>query len=466
MFSDLSEFHRWFAERQVANAYRVVPAPLEQLDGWHFEGDSGNIVHRSGRFFSVQGLDVTDSGREVDAWQQPIIVQPEHGILGVLVKEFEGVPHCLLQAKMEPGNVNLVQLSPTVQATRSNYTRVHGGKPVPYLEHFVAPRGGSVLSDALQSEQASWFLAKRNRNMIVRTDEDVAVLEDFCWLSFDQVAELLQIDNLINMDTRTVLSGAVALRPVGADHAEADDTFHGALARSWQPDAPALHGTAELLSWFTEAKSRCTMSRQLIPLAKVSNWSLADGVVTHDEEKHFTVVGVDVTATNREVTGWSQPMFAPRSLGVVAFLARRIEGVLHVLVQARVETGAFDRIEMAPTVQCQPANYHSLLPQARKPLFLDDVVSAPSGRIRFEAVHSEEGGRFFHAQSRYLLVEVDDDFPIVVPPSFTWMTLRQLIEFVQYGSHFNVEARSLLTFLGFISSRVARAVPERPAVTF
>ncbi len=182
--------------------------PLDRLDGWSLEEGTGDLVHRTGRFFSVRGLDVRRSGRGVEAWQQPIIVQPEHGVLGILVKEFGGVPHCLLQAKMEPGNVNLVQLSPTVQATKSNYTRVHGGRPVPYLEHFVAPRGGRVLFDALQSEQASWFFAKRNRNMIVRTREDVPLHEDFCWLTFDQIAELLQTDDLVNMDTRTVLSGA------------------------------------------------------------------------------------------------------------------------------------------------------------------------------------------------------------------------------------------------------------------
>ncbi|MEU0373199.1 NDP-hexose 2,3-dehydratase family protein [Streptomyces sp. NPDC006283] len=462
MFFDIAEFHQWFEQRCTAHAYKVSRIPLDRLDGWSLEADSGNLVHRSGRFFSVQGLEVTDSGRAVEAWQQPIIVQPEHGILGILVKEFDGVPHCLLQAKMEPGNVNLVQLSPTVQATKSNYTRVHGGRPVPYLEHFVAPRGGEVLFDALQSEQASWFLAKRNRNMIVRTDADVPVLDDFCWLSFDQIAELLQNDDLVNMDTRTVLSGAVALRrpTTGPGTRHGDDTFDAALAGSWQQQGRSLHNTVELLSWFTEAKGRCTLERRLVPLAGVSNWSHRDGVVAHDEDRHFTVLGVNVEASNREVTGWSQPMFAPRSQGVIAFLAKRLDGVLHLLVQARIETGALDRIEMAPTVQCQPADYTAdpfgTRQPAGRPPYLDTVLAATPDRIRFDAVQSEEGGRFYHAQSRYLLVETDDDFPLETPPDFAWMTVRQLIGFVGYGSHLNVEARSLLTLLGFLPA-AARA---------
>jgi oxidase EvaA len=394
----------------------------------------------------VEGLDVWNSGREVDAWQQPIIVQPEYGILGCLVKQCDGVPHFLLQAKMEPGNVNLVQLSPTVQATKSNYTQVHGGKAVPYLEWFVTPGRGRVLHDALQSEQASWFLGKRNRNMIVEVEEDIDLLDDFCWLSATQIGELLAVDNLVNMDTRTVLSGAAPFRLTGSERR--GDTFRSALARSWQPDAGSYRDTAELLSWFTEAKCRATLSRERIPLSKVHSWSLSDGVITHDEGKHFSVVGVDVAASNREVASWSQVMLKPSSEGVIAFVAKRVEGVMHLLVQARVETGAGDVIEMAPTVHCQPGNYGSS-PGAGRPRFLDEVLTAPPSSVRFEAIHSEEGGRFYHAQNRYLLVEADDDFPVDVPDNYTWMTLRQLMEFVRYGNHLNVEARSLLTFLGF-----------------
>ncbi|MFF5448595.1 NDP-hexose 2,3-dehydratase family protein [Streptomyces sp. NPDC012888] len=464
MFSSTTEFHRWFGRVCEEQTYEVTQVPIDRMDGWSLEEGTGNLVHRSGRFFSVQGLDVTRSGRAVEAWQQPILVQPEQGILGILVKEFDGVPHCLLQAKMEPGNANLVQLSPTVQATRSNYTGVHGGRPVPYLEHFLRPGRGRVLSDALQSEQASWFLAKRNRNMIVWTEEDVPVLDEFCWLSFDQIAELLQTDDLINMDTRTALSGAVGLRPPAGTEGRAPDpdSFAGALAASWEPHGRRLHGTDALLRHLALAKERCTLTRRLVPLAGIGGWSLRDGVVSHDRGRHFTVLGVRVEASNREVSGWSQPMFAPNSVGVSAFLAKRVDGVLHLLVQARVETGALARVELAPTVQCQPEDHGP--GSAPRPVFLDEVLSAPPGRIRFDTVQSEEGGRFYHARNRYLLVETGEDFPLDAPPEFVWMTVRQLIGFVRHGSHLNVEARTLLALLGFLpADRIADRVADRVA---
>jgi oxidase EvaA len=445
MFTDLSEFHAWFAHRNREQRHRVTRIALDRVEGWSADPVTGNLSHRTGRFFTVEGLDVTRSGRGVEAWQQPIMVQPERGVLGILVKEIGGVAHCLLQAKMEPGNINGLQLSPTVQATESNISRAHGGRPVPYLEHFAAPRRGRVLSDVLQSEQASWFLAKRNRNIVVRVDEDVPVLDDFCWLSFAQICALLRVPNLVNMDVRTVLAGAAALRLSEGDTSA--DTFRGALARSWKVE-DSLFSMEEVLSWFTEAKGRCTLTRRAVPLAKVEGWHHRDGAIVHDQGLHFAVIGVSVESTSREVARWQQPMFQPWGQGVIAILVRRIRGVLHLLVQARIETGALDGVEMAPTVQCQPENYKRL-PADRRPLFLNEVLDAPPERIRFDSVHSEEGGRFYHARNRYLMVEVEDDFPLDVPDDFTWITLRQMTEFVKYGNHLNIEARSLLTFCGF-----------------
>ena len=36
---------------------------------------------------------------------------------------------------------------------------------------------------------------------------DIEVKEDFCWLTLGQIKQLLTFDNVINMDTRTVISG-------------------------------------------------------------------------------------------------------------------------------------------------------------------------------------------------------------------------------------------------------------------
>jgi oxidase EvaA len=420
-----AEFAAWFAARARAHAFRVEKIPFAALDRWSFERETGNLVHDSGRFFSVEGMLAAEVGGRERRWHQPIINQPEIGILGIVVKRFDGIPHFLMQAKMEPGNPNTLQLSPTVQATRSNYTKVHHGTRVRYLEYFVSPgRSGSrVIADVLQSEHGSWFFRKRNRNMIVEVFGDVPVHADFRWLTFAEIAELLHRDNLVNMDARTVLACA-----------------------PWEGAARALHSDAEMLSWFTGERARHELRARLVPLAEVPGWTRGAWHIGRRDDQGFRIVAVSVEAGSREVTSWTQPILEPRSPGLAAFLLREIDGVPHVLVHARMEGGFLDTLELGPTVQFAPGDPTEA--DDDPPRFLEQVRAAHRSRIRYEAVHAEEGGRFLNAESRYLIVEAaEDEAPLAEPPGYRWLTPGQLASLLRHGHYVNVQARTLIACL-------------------
>ncbi|WP_406864161.1 NDP-hexose 2,3-dehydratase family protein [Streptomyces sp. HUAS MG47] len=417
-----ADFPAWLEGRRRAHHFKVERIPFAGLDGWSFTEDTGNLVHRTGRFFSVEGLSVTVGEGPFRHWEQPIIRQPEVGILGLLAKEFDGVLHFLMQAKMEPGNRNLLQLSPTVQATRSNYTKVHRGAGVKYLEYFTDPVRGRVAFDVLQSEHGSWFYRKTNRNMLVEALDEVPHDDDFCWLTLGQIAELLRRDNVVNMDSRTV----IACFPTG-----------GAARGALLPDAAVQ-------SWVTVERSRHDVAADLVPLAGIKGWERDEFALARPDGRFFQVVAVSVEAGNREVTGWSQPLLEPTGPAVAAFLVRRIGGVPHLLVSARAEAGFLDTIELGPTVQCDPANWRGVPP----PPFLDTVLAAGPERVLYEALHSEEGGRFLHAEIRYLFVEADEtQAPLAPPPGFQWVTPGQLADLAGHAHYVNVQARTLLACL-------------------
>ncbi|WP_245996521.1 NDP-hexose 2,3-dehydratase family protein [Streptomyces armeniacus] len=451
----LSHFHEWWADRHRNGNFEVTRVPFEQLDDWHFESGTGNLRHTSGRYFTVAGLRVRD-GSAGTPWEQPVLNQPEIGILGILAKYFNGVLHFLMQAKMEPGNVNSLQLSPTVQATRSNYSRVHRGAHTRYLEYFREPRQGRVLVDVLQSEQGAWFLGKRNRNMVVRTDGDVPEHEDFHWLTLRQLRALLGVDHLVSMDARTVLASLplapprASLARTGAAPGTSGTTAHprpftDALLRSYEPEhegGGALHTRYELLSWFTERKTALDWSVDLIPLADVRNWRRDADEIADDERREFRIMAARVLAENREVSKWSQPLLAPRGEAAAVFLTRTIRGVLHVLVQAMPQPGLRDLVELGPTVYVPPGGDPAAA-AAGLP-FGGAATGTDPERVRFDTTLSEEGGRFFHARTRYRVVEAGPDFPVEVPATHCWMTVRQLNDLVQHGHYLNIEARSLL----------------------
>ena len=441
---DQDDFVTWFDRSRPRHRQRVDRVPLAELRGWSSHPDTGNLEHDSGRFFSVEGVRVRSDTGPVAEWSQPIINQPEIGVLGIAVREIDGVLHCLMQAKAEPGNPGGVQLAPTVQATYSNYTRVHGGKPVPYLEHFRDCPPHRILADVLQSEQGAWFYRKRNRNMVVEVGQEVEAGEDFCWLTLGQLYRLLKVDNLVNMDARTVLSCLPGARPTPP--AEPADGLAAAIARSADRNAGSVHTTAEVLSWITGMHTTHQLAVERIALWDVERWHRSEYAIAHELGVFFSVIGVDVAATTREVATWCQPLLQPHGTGMVALLVKRFDGVLHALVNARVEPGCLDVVELAPTVQCTPENY-AHLPAGSEPPFLDVVLSRHPEQVRFDVELSEEGGRFFHATSRYQIIEVDDGFPAEPPPRFHWLTLHQLTGLLRHSHYVNVQARTLVAGL-------------------
>lgn len=445
-FNSTEEIRQWIERRNREVEVKVERIPFAEMKKWHSEED-GSIRHDSGRFFSIVGIDVqTDYGNN-HHWRQPIILQPEVGYLGILTKEIDGVLYCLMQAKIEPGNVNCVQISPTLQATKSNYSRIHEGKSPNYLEYFVNAKPENIILDQLQSEQGARFLRKRNRNIIIKVDEDIPVLEDFRWMTLGQIKELMHYDNMVNMDTRTVLSGLKisdyitpldglrGMSQFGKDMILSSSTNHTFIS------------TRDHLSWLTNLKARYDLIVNLCPIKDIPDWKKTESEIVRDDKRFFKIIGVNVTISNREVSSWCQPLVQPMQQGICAFIIRKINGVYHFLVQAKLECGNFDVLELAPTVQCLTGNIPTDI--NHQPEFYHYLMNAKKEQIIFDTLQSEEGGRFYKEQNRNLIVEVGEDFPLEVPERYTWMTLRQIYKFLRFNNYLNIQARSLISALSY-----------------
>lgn len=445
-FNSTTEIKTWIEQRNRDVGVKVEKIPFSQLKMWHSEPD-GSIHHNSGRFFSIVGIDVkTDYGTN-NHWRQPIILQPEVGYLGILTKEIDGILYCLMQAKIEPGNVNCVQISPTLQATKSNYSRVHSGKSPNYLEYFIRAKPDNIILDQLQSEQGARFMRKRNRNIIIKVDEDVPVFEDFRWMTLGQIKELIHYDNVVNMDTRTVLSGLKI-----SDYVTPISGFQGMsqFGKDMILSSRTNHSyisTRDHLSWLARLKAKYDLFVNFCPINEMPEWKKTETEIVRNDEKYFKIIGVNVTISNREVASWCQPLVEPMQQGLCAFLIKKINGVYHFLVQAKLECGNFDVMELAPTVQCLTGN----IPEQEElqPEFYKYIANAKSDQIIFDTLQSEEGGRFYKEQNRNIMIEVGNEFPTQLPERYTWMTLRQIYEFLKFNNYLNIQARSLISAISY-----------------
>jgi oxidase EvaA len=452
-------FIQWMKEKNEAVHVEIHTIPFTEMRNWHFDDPTGNLVHDSGRFFSIEGIRVRTNWGKVPEWEQPIINQPEVGFLGIITRKVNGILLFLMQAKIEPGNLNVVQLSPTLQATRSNYSQVHGGRRPLYLEYFNGERPVTVLLDQLQSEQGARFLKKRNRNVIVEIPETEALEmhDNFCWLTLGQIKSLLQHDNLINMDTRTVISGI----PFGEYPPDVLDFYEtlnfsagnkprqtGLLLSMLERDRH-LHNIEQVISWITRKKALYDLEVERIPLREVKKWIIDKEEIYHEDRKYFSVIGVNVEIGNREVQSWDQPLIRASQEGIIAFIIKKINGVFHFLVQAKLEAGNFDIVELAPTVQCLTGNYRQGYNEYDVK-FLEEVLTARPGQIWYDTHQSEEGGRFFQEQNRNMIIEAADDFPMEIPDDYMWITLNQMKTFIRFNNYLNIAARSLIAAIRFI----------------
>ena len=455
-FSDFANSLAWIQKHSDETHVSVQRTTFGKLREWSYDDHTGHLGHSTGKFFTVDGIHVRTNWGNTAEWEQPIINQPEIGFLGFITREIDDTLYFLVQAKIEPGNANKIQLSPTLQATRSNYLQVHKGRKPLYLEYFQNAAPHQILLDQLQSEQGARFLRKRNRNIIIKCDEELPVHENFLWLTLGQIKRLIHVDNLVNMDTRTVLSGI----PFGRYGREVIDLLGVLLGRkpvgtvcrqlleSTLYDEGALHTFEEIMTFLSHLKSQFDLEVRRKPLKELRHWIYDDAEIYHEERKFFKVIAVDVEIGNREVAKWCQPMIEPTQEGLCAFVAREIDGVLHFAVQAKMECGNHDVIELAPTVQCLTGNYR--LAKGGALPFLEYVLNAGTDQIVYDCMQSEEGGRFFKETNRNMIVLGGDEVPLELPPHFIWLTLNQLQTLLRFNNFLNIQARSLISAVAFV----------------
>ena len=213
IFHSLDEVKDWFDAIRADSRMEVEDIALKDCRDWLVDEETGDLSHASGEFFRVHGVRVTTHFREAPGgWDQPILTQVGYdgGLLGILRKRFRGIPHYLIEAKCEPGNYKVVQLSPTLQATFSNLKRAHSGRKPAFSSFFETPEqeGCTVLYDQWLSEDGGRLHKKRNRGMLVEApeDRDIEIPPRFIWLSMYQIKSLLNEDAWVNPHIRGIIA--------------------------------------------------------------------------------------------------------------------------------------------------------------------------------------------------------------------------------------------------------------------
>lgn len=440
------EILNWIEELNYSIKVEINKCKLSNMKEWYYNKNEGSIKHISGKFFSVEGIYFNNKNYHL---YQPIINQPEIGFLGIIIKEFNGIYYFLMQAKIEPGNINKVQISPTLQATKSNFLKIHNGKEPYYLNYFLNTKPKNVMFDSLQSEQGTKFLYKRNRNIIIKIEEEIKIHKNYRWLSLRQIKKLMNYDNLINMDTRTVISN-IQFNLFNKKYSYENLNSIINLSKN-NAFFYSMIETEKFLTPYNEIKYKINslkMSSEKklskIKLHELPNWKFSDEKLVSVKNGNFEVIYCKIEIEDREVKHWSQPLFQSLSKENIVFLIKKFNNIYYFLCKLENEFGLFDSIEISSTFQNPENNFKSY--DYVSEYILEKINT--NKNILKSVLFSEEGGRFYHEQNRNIILEAEDDFNLnKVEKNYFWLTLGQLNHLISYDNFVNIQARNLTSII-------------------
>ncbi len=443
--NSMEELLAWVRERNETIAVEIHKNRLEDSGFWFYDREEGCIRNQNRSFFTITGY--RQARTDGSAVSQPIILQQEIGYLGILCRELGGIMHFLMQAKIEPGNVNKIQISPTIQATKSNFTQKHGGAKPAYLDYFLNASQYEVVVDQIQSEQSSRFYKKRNRNIIIRVEEEVPLHPSHRWMTLGQIKRLMREDNLVNMDTRTVLSCIPfsMLKLSDAQMEEIVDKFTDKPMAQSVFRGEKEYKLPQVYQYINNYKMFPKETSEFLPLHELKDWHMKDGEYVCKKSYPFKVVFCDISIEGREVKHWSQPLFEAMGIATFGLICCEEGGVLKFVVRAMPELGCFDSIELGPTVQREAVPITSGEENAMDYFFTQCLKGGE--RVIFDHLLSEEGGRFYQEQNRNVLIRLKREELPPLPEGYFLLDYKTLNELVQVNNILNIQLRNLLSLL-------------------
>jgi len=401
---------KWLTKQGKKHLLKVKIINLSKLNNWKF--NKIKIYHQSKKFFQIVGIKVISNFYK-NNWDQPIIIQNEVGILGI-IKNIKTKKY-LLQAKVEPGNINKLQLAPTVQATKSNFSRVHGGNKVPYIEYFLRIK---KISRYNQSEQGFRYFHKFNSNILIKNIKNLKKEPDFYWFSKKEIKDLICKKNIINMDTLSVLSSVL---------------------KKIKKDNP-INTKKKINNWLKIFDKKFYIKAKVINFDKLKDWSVNSKNITHKKKKHFSVIGVNVETNRREVNNWFQPILKGKNMAFAGFIKTKINNTDHYLCRYILKPGLKKSVIGCTINTSDISTYfeNTSFNSIEKFFFSKEAKK----NIVYDNILSDEGGRFYKCQIRYMISAITYEKVKKIPKNYIWVSYNQIVEMIK-NKRLDIESRLL-----------------------
>jgi len=203
---------------------------------------------------------------------------------------------------------------------------------------------------------------------------------------------------------------------------------------------------SHIIKWLEEKRKNCDIETEEIGINNLDKWHVhpETGVISHDSEKFFSIIGVKVSgAENREVSSWTQPMMKQQETGILGLITKKINGVKHYLLYAKYEPGNTHKIQLSPTLQATESNL-KLAHGGKKPRFAEYFEDQEKAKVLTSVVSVEDGGRFYLKTNRNMVAEVSENELNEIPDEYIWVNTIQLKKLLKIDNAVNSLVRSIV----------------------
>ena len=405
--TDLESFLQDTVER--AN-FKLSPIKLSQQQEWNLV--HGVLGHRSGGFFYITGLVDNISGKE-----QLVLYQPQGAFNGLVVCKQEENVYILLQARIEPGNSGIGQYGPTIQSTPANYLRFHGGKETPYFDFFFkySPQVRPIVN-SMQLDLGKRYFQKSKILSYVESVSLVETAENMIWVPLEILTRALHHDNFLNTDLRSMIGvfdwDLFLNRPSSTFHANITSTNN----------------------FCTDNNLSSKNMGKLVPISQLQNWKLTDEGIVDQANSGVSANIYKVATTSREVKTWVQPLLCTANRGLVTLLMRQVDGKPEFLLSYQSEFGISGEKVLLPSYIVYPGENH----QNQTSLY-------QKGKILYEVIQSEEGGRFYLNENIYQIILVDSS--LEVEGDRFWISVDTLKGLLKTSNKVSIQLRCIASLI-------------------
>lgn len=159
------------------------------------------LTNQKSDFFNI-GLYKT-----LSSTSQFLIEQKLPALVVLLIAEIQGEDFAILNCRFEPGLIDKINFTSTIQSTPNNYLQSHKGKSTHFIEVIDQPnKYGEVIYDGVQFDWGNFYITKTKRYLMIKLNTIPELPSGFVWFQIKKFKQLVMEKQLITNDLRVCIA--------------------------------------------------------------------------------------------------------------------------------------------------------------------------------------------------------------------------------------------------------------------